>query len=467
MTNQYAERLKKWQQIDSTITSRIENLLQEFKKTYPRANTSNGLILVCAPGRAEILGSHTDYNGGLTISTNIGNNLLFLARPRNDKKGRVFSLSQGNAIHYFTFSSLKDIERKKSFHDYEIWTNYIKGVVWSLMKQGYEFNGFDVVIESSIPVGAGVSSSAAIALATAHFLKEAYNLSIERESLIDICKTAENKYVGAPCGYLDQGTIELADSSWLLMDYRKQERMPFVWKQVAMNLGRAGGTFIIGYDPNSKHSLVEGKYALRKSACELTLLPLSQILGRTISALGEVSVAEFAQNKKKLEKDIEALLRGSTTDRVLRFRFHAYWERASTKKIAQRVIQWIEHVIKEDERVDDAMSALKSKDIINFGQLLTESGKSAIFNYELNENADELSWVYKSVLKHAKKWGVFGIRNMGGGFNATTLALVSTDCIEVYKAELQKLYMEEFNSAYHFLEFIPSPAVGRIELTHL
>ncbi len=467
MTNQSLQRRKRWEQLDNSLSSRIENLLEEFRKTYPKNDASTKLILIAAPGRAEIIGNHTDYNEGLTISTNISSNLLFLARKRDDKKGRIRSLSQGNTVHKFTLNSVKDIERKKSFHDYETWTNYVKGVVWGLMQKGFDINGFDAIIESSIPVGAGVSSSAAIALATAHFITEANKLTVDQTTLIDVCKTAENQYVGAPCGYLDQGTIELADNSWLVISYKKEKNVPFTWKQVAMNLQKTGYTLIVGYDPSSKHSLVEGKYELRKNACELSLRPIREILGENTSALGELSVQDFEKIKNQLQRKIEQELTTNNDEKVLRFRLNKHWKKKSFKDIAKNVVQWVSHIVYEDERVSDAISALKRKDIKTFGELLSESGKSAIFGYELNEDSDELSWVYTNALRNKNRWGVLGIRNMGGGFNATTLALVAMQYADMYKNELSELYAKEFNSCYNFLEFTPSPSVGQLDLKHL
>jgi galactokinase len=177
-----------------------------------------------------------------------------------------------------------------------------------------------------------------------------------------------------------------------------------------------------------------------------------------------VSVAEFEEAKSRLEKHILQLFKSNSTENVRNFLNDKHWKNLSTNEIASVVVRWIEHIVYDDQRVLDAVLALQKKDLTGFGRLLSDSGKSAIYGYELNEDSDEITWLYETVMKNSKTWGIMGIRNMGGGFNATTLALVRIDSVDTYRTELNKAYGQKFNSSYSFLEFVPSPSAGRLSL---
>jgi galactokinase len=427
--------VKQLMSYDKNILKRIKNLQQVCQDVFGKDKNSDkqNLTATYAPGRAEIIGNHTDYNEGYTISTNISQNLLMIGKPNDSNKVEVLSLNEDRKVYSFFVSSpdamVKQRSKSQASHS---WTNYIKGVLWAFAKRKIPLKGFRAVIQSTIPLGGGVSSSAALELATAHFLCALGNQDIRKETLISMCKYAENKYVGAPCGYLDQATVELADSSMLFISYRQVGNSPFSWDTIDINLQDHGLTFIIGYDLSSKHSIVEGKYKVRQKACKQSIPILEKVLVRKLQALRDVSLGEF----KKLDTNIFA-----------------------NTPIPYK---WILHVISENQRVLEAKDKIKQADMQGFGDLLTASGKSAIYDYQLAEDTPELIWLYETILKNKKAWGVIGTRNMGGGFNATTLSLVKSDNARVFKTSLQEFYSKKFNSHYHFLEFSPAPSAGQL-----
>lgn len=427
-------RTKRWLELNPTLPQRVNHLTDVYGKLYGKEREElkeSNLLLACAPGRAEILGNHTDYNQGYTLSANITQNLLILGAQRKDNIVQVASLNQEARIVRFTTESVESIIEQRAKHGTEnAWANYVKGVIWSFKKRGLPTPGFNAVIQSTIPLGAGVSSSAAIELATAQLVSRLGGINISLEDLITICKDAENKYVGAPCGYLDQGTIVLADSGWLEMDYRPVGNRQFTFKKTGMDLAKLGYTLVVGYDPGSKHELVDGKYAIRQSTCRNSVPIIQELLpSKKIKALRDVSVEDFSSIKDQFYR-----------------------------QAGETATNFVKHVVDENERVIQGVGALQKEDISRFGELMTASGESAIKLYNLAEGAPELRFVYKTVVSNQRAWGVKGIRNMGGGFNATTLALLTTTDVDRYQNALGSLYSQKYHRLYNFLNFVPAPS---------
>lgn len=411
----------------------LESKYAELYGKNPRNHT-----VFLTPGRAEALGGHTDYNEGFTISANIPQNLLILGEAREDNIGLVNSLNQDNSVIPFTVDGKKLILEKSNPGDKDAWSNYIKGVVWGLLKYGIPLKGFNAVLESTIPTGAGVSSSAAIEVAAAKLAVGLSKAEITDLELVKVCREAENSYVGVPCGYLDQATITLSDGNWLFISHRADENLPFTFKNIPLDLQALGLSMVVGFDPEIKHILTEGKFKARKKACDYSILILQELLGEKVVSLRDVS-------PKKLQPFYNKL----------------------SGKLGERRARWIKHIVEENERVKKAANALIKGDTITMGKLMTIAGKSAIFGYELGEDTDELGFVYNLVVKEKKAWGVKGIRNMGGGFNPTTIALIETDKVERYKESVSKYYQAAFKREYRLFDFIPAPATVRLKMDSL
>ncbi len=416
---------------DETIGVRIAALRQAHRELY---GAGREVAVSYAPGRAEILGNHTDYNEGSTLSANVTANLLTAASKRPDVVVRLRSQDVGGSPVSFDASSGEAlIHAKNEPNSPEAWSNYGKGVLWAYREAGYGVGGFDAVLESTIPSGGGLSSSAAFETAVSRLVSHFNGLSVSQLEQVSLCKQAENEYVGAPCGYLDQATVGLAEG-WLSISYKPEAEQPFKYATVEADLMRAGKVLIAGYDPNSKHALVDGKYALRRQACKDSVPVLGELLGSPIAALGDVGSSDLEQVRSDL-----------------------------TVRVGRQLANYVTHVVYENERVLAALDALKEERFDRLGELMLESGASALNLYELDEDSPELRFLYDTVAADPDGFGVDGFRNMGGGFNATTLALVGQDGLEDYQNRLGSLYRTKFGRSYQYLHFVPAPAARIIE----
>ncbi len=419
------------QAYDETIGSRIQSLTDAHRGLY---GTVQDVTVAYAPGRAEILGNHTDYNQGYTLSANVTSNLLMAASARDDHIVRIKSQNVGSTVVEFDASSIVTLEKEKSATTSpDSWANYVKGVVWAYVQAGHDLKGFDAVLTSTIPSGGALSSSAALETAVSRLINHFNELNVSEVEQINLCKKAENDYVGAPTGYLDQATVGLSEN-WLLMSYKPESGRPFVYQPVAADLTASDKSLVVGYDPASKHALVDGKYAQRQKACHGSLPAFEQLLGRDVPALRDVTIAELESHRPEL-----------------------------MKRLGQRAVNFVTHVVYENTRVVHAVNALHAQDFGRFGTLMTESGKSALDLYELDEEAPELRFVYDTVSQNLSDYGALGIRNMGGGFNATTLALVDNPSLDTYKTTLKEAYQKQFGRPYNLLSFVPGPAASIVD----
>lgn len=410
---------------------RIDRLRKSHRELF---GPSDEVAVACAPGRAEILGSHTDYNGGLTLSTNVSRNLLIAATPRNDDIVRIASHNENLMVTEFDASSADMLLQTKSeAGSQDRWTNYVKGTLWAYAVQGIKLRGFDAVIESDIPAGAGLSSSAALETAISRIVVDINNLPHTPHEQVEFARTAENQYVGVPCGHLDQATVGLADG-WLLINHHKSEQGPYTYETIPTELP-AEYTFVVGYDPAKKHALTDGKYEWRRNICTSSLAPLRIGLMKYIDNLGDVTPDELE---------------------------HVLSDNFFKSRLGRRAA-FLTHVINENVRVDKASVHLRAGEFDQLGTLMTESGNSAINLYQLDEDAPELRFAYETVASRPERFGALGIRNMGGGFNATTLALVHTDDLHWYKASLSAKYKRRFGREYKYVALQPAPPAQIIE----
>ncbi len=240
-----------------------------------------------------------------------------------------------------------------------------------------------------------------------------------------LCKTAENSdLVQSPCGFLDQGASAFAkDDGIVFMDFLPSGSSPVSAIDVIPARFPTPCTFVIPVDPTLERQLGESGYVVRRQLCEASWPFWTTTLGREIKSLRDVTYEEFEAHKSELEKH----------NPTMRKR--------------------VEHIITENKRVLDAITALKEQDLKNFGRLLTEAGKSSLELYELDENTPQLTFL---VQKGRELPGVVGMRNMGGGFSAIALALVEDAHMEVFQSTLSELYKKQFDRTLEFIDFTPS-----------
>jgi galactokinase len=317
-----------------------------------------------APGRVELLGNHTDYNEGVVLSAAIDRGVTVRGEARTDGKIVLKSAALESRVEVPLDGFTKQTV--------DTWANYPLGVVQIFRAAGFPVQGFEAEIESDLPIGAGLSSSAAIEVATATFLKKLYGWTLTDLDLAKLCRQVENQFVGVNCGLLDQvSSVFGKRNSAIFLDCRAEsvETVEFP-KGVALLITHSG----------VKHALVGGEYNERREQCFSAAAKLGA------KALRDVSSDFLEENRHKLT-DLE-------------------YRRAS-------------HIVGEDERVNQGIEFLRSANAEGFGELMFASHESSRTNFE-NSTAELDALVHIA----REEDGVFGSRLTGGGFGGATVSLV-------------------------------------------
>lgn len=345
-----------------------------------------------APGRVNLIGEHTDYNGGhvFPCALSFGTHCVFC--KRDDKKIRLYSLNfPENGIIDADLSAI-------SYDKKQDWANYPLGVIKTLQNHGYNINqGFELMFWGDIPNGAGLSSSASIELATAVAMNKVFNLYIPQVELVKFCQEAENKFVGMNCGIMDQFAIGMGkEGCAVLLDCNtlNYEYAPLDLK----------GVSIVIMNTNKRRELADSKYNERRSECERALKELQRKL--PIKSLGDLSIDEFEKNKELIT---------NPTDR----------KRAK-------------HAVYENQRTLRAVERLKAGDLKTFGKLMNESHISLRDDYEVT--GKELDTLAEAAWQQP---GVLGARMTGAGFGGCAIALVQDADVKHFIDNVGKIYREK------------------------
>ncbi|MCK4528088.1 galactokinase [candidate division WOR-3 bacterium] len=367
------------------IKKRVENLKEEFRKRF---GDKNQIRIFNAPGRINLIGEHTDYNGGLVLPAAIDKSILAIGRARED---RILNLKSMNFEKEISIS-LDEIKYRKE----DGWTNYPKGVAWVLEREGLQLKGADVIFEGNIPVESGLSSSAAIEVVSMLTFLNLSNKNLPPEKIALLSRKAENEFVGVSCGIMDQFIITFGKKNHALLidckilDYKL---VPF----------RNEGSVLIVGNTRVKRGLTNSEYNKRVEECTEGLEILkNNICRRDIECLGDITIEEFNQYKKKLHSPIE---------------------------------KRCEHVINENERVKQAVDCLGKGDLENLGNLLNDSHYSLRDLYEVS--CKELDVMVEAALKIK---GVLGARMTGAGFGGCMIALVDEKSKEEFVEKVGKEY---------------------------
>lgn len=345
-----------------------------------------------APGRVNLIGEHTDYNGGhvFPCALSFGTHCVFC--KRDDDKIRLHSLNlpEKGVIE----ADLNHIEYKKE----QDWANYPLGMIKTLQNHGYRLNhGFELLFWGDIPNGAGLSSSASIELATAVAMNKAFNLHIPQVELVKMAQEDENKFVGMNCGIMDQFASGMGkEDHAILLDCNTLD-----YEYVPLNLR---GVSIVIINSNKKHALVTSEYNTRRKECEHALKELQQKL--PVKSLGELSIKEFEENKHLITNETE---------------------RRRAK-----------HAVYENQRTLQAADALKKGDLATFGKLMNESHVSLRDDYETS--APELDIIAETAWSVP---GVLGARITGGGFGGCAVALVKDEAVKPLMDAVNRVYPEK------------------------
>jgi galactokinase len=338
-----------------------------------------------APGRVDLMGSHTDYNMGFVMTMTVDRDTWLAFRPRADGKVRVHSSNLGTGSEF----SLTEIE-----HDpVNRWTDYVRGVVWAMQGQGHEPAGFNGLVQSTIPFGSGLSSSAALEMATAVALQALGDFKLEPVAMALMGQRAENQFVGVNCGILDQYSSALGRAGTaLLLDCRSLSSRPVpVGPEVAVVIG----------DTCAERNLAGTEYGERRAQCEEGVRVLRQFYP-DIRALRDVSCAQFEDH---------------------------------TRSLPPRVAKRCRFIIEENQRVLDMAEALPLGDGPAIGRLTGESWAGARDLFEIGSR--EMGLMMEAMLGAP---GVIGARQAGAGFGGCMVAFVESGRTESFARYVEECY---------------------------
>ncbi|MBR2864796.1 MAG: galactokinase [Elusimicrobiaceae bacterium] len=364
----------------------LQALKEKFNQVFATDHTPR---VFAAPGRVNLIGEHTDYNGGHVFPCALSFNTYALATRRNDGKIRLFSTD-------FEHKGIVQADLHHIAYDkQQNWANYPLGVLWVLLKREYPItNGFDILFCGDVPRGAGLSSSASIELATAVALNALFDLRIPHFELSKIGQEAENKFVGMNCGIMDQFASAMGkENHAILLDCNTLN-----YRYAPLDLD---GICILLCNTNKPHNLIESKYNERRSQCEHALSQLQEHL--PIKALGELSEETFEKYKEFITDPIE-------------------------RKRAK-------HAVYENQRALLAVQKLQEADLQSFGKLMNASHISLRDDYEVT--GPELDAMAAAAWEQP---GVLGARMTGGGFGGCVVALVKTENVDTFKNNVARIY---------------------------
>ena len=384
----------------------IEQARQAFIAKFGREPEAAGV----APGRVELLGNHTDYNEGFVLPSAIQQGIAIAGSAREAPQARVASNDRDGVASFDPDAPQRDPDTS--------WADYVKGVVLELGKAGASVGGFDAVVVSNLPVGAGVSSSAALEVATAQLLLTLYPhpLAGDPMGIARLCQRAENDFVGAPTGLLDQFSSVFGKAGHaLFLDCRTLEH-----HAVALPADRA---HILIADSGVKHALAAGGgYAERRAQCEEAARWFAAETGKPIKALRDVTPAMVDDAHDKLDETL--------------------WKRAC-------------HVVYENVRVQMGAEALQSGNLSAFGEVVSHTHESCRKYFE--NSCDEVDTLVEIAQRQP---GVYGAKLTGGGWGGCAVIIHEPQAVEALSAALTEGYRTRYGKE---VRLIPTVAAQGAE----
>lgn len=371
-------------------------ILKKFGEVY---GTTEGARAFFAPGRVNLIGEHTDYNGGHVFPCALTIGTYAVARKRNDRKLRFFSM---NFEHLGIIeSSLDELKPMKEAG----WTNYPKGVMWAFGERGMHLDcGLDILLNGNIPNGSGLSSSASVEVVTGFILKSLYGFDVSNQDLALIGQFSENNFNGVNCGIMDQFAIAMGKKDNAI--FLDTATLEYEYAPVKLQ-----GAKIVISCSNKKRGLGSSKYNERRSECEMALSEIQSGMG--IETLGDLTEEQFESVKMAIKDE----------DRRKRAK----------------------HAVYENQRTIKAVEALKADDIALFGKLMNESHVSLRDDYEVT--GEELDTLVEAAWKID---GVIGSRMTGAGFGGCTVSIVKDEAVDRFIDQVGKTYKETIGYAADF-----------------
>ena len=373
-----------------------EKLLKKFGELFGDAE---GVKVYFAPGRVNLIGEHTDYNGGHVFPCALTIGTYGAARKRNDNKLHFYSM---NFDRVGVQESAVDALGEAKESD---WTNYPKGVIWAFAKRGFEMPcGMDLVLSGNIPNGSGLSSSASLEVLTGFILRDLYGFDVTNVDLALIGQYAENNYNGMNCGIMDQFASAMGKKDHAI--FLDTADLSYEYAPIVLE-----GAKVVVTNSKVKHSLVNSAYNQRRSECETALAELQKVVD--IKGLGDLSEETFEKYKDAIKDEV--------------------WVRRA------------KHAVYENRRTIRAVEALKNNDIKLFGELMNASHVSLRDDYEVS--CEEIDILVDEAWKIP---GVIGSRITGGGFGGCTVSIVKDEAIDIFKEQVEKAYEEKTGKTAEF-----------------
>ena len=361
---------------------------------------SEGARFYFSPGRVNLIGEHTDYNGGHVFPCALTLGTYGAARKREDNKIHLYSMNLDS--FGVVEASLDDLTNKKEYN----WANYPLGVVWAFKEKGHTItSGFDMVIWGNIPNGSGLSSSASLEVLTGVILTDLFEIKdLSMTDLALIGQYSENNFNGCNCGIMDQFAVAMGKKDHAI--FLNTSDLSYEYAPCVLD-----GAKIVITNSKVKHSLVDSAYNDRRNECAAALKALQSELD--IQALGDLTPEEFEAHKSLIKDEIQ--------------------------------LQRAKHAVYENQRTIDAVTALKAGDIESFGKLMNQSHISLRDDYDVScEEIDilvDLAW---------KIPGVLGSRFTGGGFGGCTVSIVKDESIDTFIETIGKTYLEKVGHEAEF-----------------
>ncbi len=365
----------------------IVQTMLDFHLIFSKNNWfSNETLVIASPGRINIIGEHTDYNDGFVLPAAVDKAVYLAIAPRNDDEIHLYA-------HDFEGSYQTSLDAIAPLPDSH-WANYILGVVAQLQKADYPLKGFNAAMVSDVPIGAGLSSSAAVECATVFALNHLYQLGIDKITMVQMAQKAEHEFVGVMCGIMDMFASMMGKKDHVI----KLDCRSLAYEYVPLNLGNYK---LVLLNTNVKHSLASSAYNTRRQECEKAVqLVAEEEPG--ITALRDVNTAMLDAYVKPAHPLI---------DKRARF------------------------VVEEIARLQTACEKLQQGDLHSLGQLMTATHNGLSRDYEVS--CRELDWLADFVKENP---AVLGSRMMGGGFGGCTINIVAQNAIDDLVASITPAY---------------------------
>ena len=374
-----------------------DQLIQKFVELYGNGGEISAYF---APGRVNLIGEHTDYNGGHVFPCALTLGTYGIVRKREDRKLRFYSVNFEKAG--IIASSMDELVPEKKAG----WTNYPKGVMWAFEKRGYHIPaGMDILICGNIPNGSGLSSSASLEVLTGIILRDTFGF--DEVSMVDIAligQDSENNFNGCNCGIMDQFASAMGKKDHAI--FLDTNTLHYEYAPVILNDAK-----IVIANSKVKHSLVNSAYNDRRNECETALKELKEVT--EIQTLGDLTEEEFEIHKQAIKDPVR-------------------------RKRAK-------HAVYENQRTLRAVEALKNQDIELFGQLMNASHTSLRDDYEVSCKEIDILVDLAQAMPH-----VLGSRITGGGFGGCTVSIVKNDTVEKFVDEIGKAYEEKVGHKAEF-----------------